>query len=145
MLDAIAYQRAYQAARTRILRHYGLCVACGKGEAQPGRTRCRRCALHASERTKKWLRKRRGVASGGKAVEAEQGSAVEDDVADLDHSREADELTFVHLIATQQLGVVAKVTQEPVQLPQGFLIAIDPAGNDVVSGAVGLHVTILTV
>jgi hypothetical protein len=58
VLDAIAYQRTYQAARIRLLRHYGLCVACGKAEAQPGRTRCRRCALYASERTKKWLRKR---------------------------------------------------------------------------------------
>ena len=57
-LDPIAYQRAYQAARTRLLRHFGLCVACGRAEAQEGRTRCRRCALYASERTKKWLRKR---------------------------------------------------------------------------------------
>lgn len=57
-LDSIAYQRAYQAGRTRILRHFGLCVACGKAEAQKGRTRCRRCAFNASERTKKWLRKR---------------------------------------------------------------------------------------
>jgi uncharacterized paraquat-inducible protein A len=58
VLDAIAYQRTYQAARTRLLRHYGLCVACGKAEAQAGRTRCRRCAVYASERTKKWLRNR---------------------------------------------------------------------------------------
>ena len=43
----------------RLLRHCGLCVACGKAEAPAGRTRCRRCALYASERTKKWLRKRR--------------------------------------------------------------------------------------
>ena len=54
-----SYQQSYQTARTRLLRHCGLCVACGKAEAQPGRTRCRRCALYASERTKKWLRKRR--------------------------------------------------------------------------------------
>ena len=64
MLDAIAYQRAYQAARTRLLRRYGLCVACGKAEAQPARTRCWRCALYASERTKKWLRKRTGRRHG---------------------------------------------------------------------------------
>jgi hypothetical protein len=60
VFDAIAYQQAYQAARTRLLRHYKLCVACGKAEAQPEITRCRRCALDASERTKKWLRKRTG-------------------------------------------------------------------------------------
>jgi hypothetical protein len=57
-LDTVLYQREYQAARTRLLRHCCLCVVCGKAEAQAGRTRCRRCAAYASERTKKWLRKR---------------------------------------------------------------------------------------
>ena len=56
-----SYQQAYQAARRRLLRQCGLCVDCGKAEAQAERTRCRRCALYASERTKHWLRKRTGT------------------------------------------------------------------------------------
>jgi hypothetical protein len=38
--------------------------------------------------------------SGGrsKTVESEQGSAVEKDVADLDHTLQTHELSFIHLI-----------------------------------------------
>ena len=57
---------------------------------------------------------------GSRAVKSEQGSAVEDDVADLDHALQTNNLAFVDLILTGQLGVVAKVAQEPVQLPQAF-------------------------
>lgn len=57
-VDAVLYQREYETARTRLLRHYCLCVVRGKAEAQAGRTRCQRCPAYASERTKKWLRKR---------------------------------------------------------------------------------------
>ena len=63
VLDTIAYQRDYQASRTRLLRHYGLCVACGKAEAQVGRTRCRRCAAYASERTPPLNRQRQSPAA----------------------------------------------------------------------------------
>ena len=69
------------------------------------------------------------AAGRGKTVQPEQGSAVEDDVADLDHALQTYELRFVHFVASEQFGVVAEVAQEPVQLPQGFRAAIEPAGE----------------
>lgn len=59
-------------------------------------------------------------------------------MADLDHTLEADQLAFVHFVAAEQFGIVAKVAQEPVQLPQGFRVAVEAAGNDVVGESAGL-------
>src|SRR5579872_828286 len=78
------------------------------------------------------------TARRSKAVESEQRRTVENDVADLDHAFEAYELGFVHLIASEQFSVVAEVAQEPVQLPQGFRIAIEPARKDVTGKSAGL-------
>ena len=59
-------------------------------------------------------------------------------MADLDHALQTYELGLVHFIASEQLGVVAKVAQEPVQLPQGFRAAIEAAGKDVAGKPAGL-------
>ena len=76
---------------------------------------------------------------GGKTIQPEQGSAVEDDMADLHHAGEADQLRFIDFIATQQFDIVAKVAQEPVELPQGFGVAIEAAGNDMVGKSTGFQ------
>jgi hypothetical protein len=78
------------------------------------------------------------TAGGSKAVEPEQGSAVEDDVAALDHALQPYELPFVHLVPSEQFGVVAEVTQEPGQLQQGFRAAIEPARQEVAGKPAGL-------
>ena len=52
-------------------------------------------------------------------------------MTDLDHALQPHELSFVHLVASEQFGVVAEVAQEPVQLPQGFRAAIEPTRKDV--------------
>ena len=59
-------------------------------------------------------------------------------MADLDHPLQTHELGFVHFVASEEFGVVAKVAQEPVQLPQGFLAAIEPARKDVARKTGGL-------
>src|ERR1022692_5025421 len=59
-------------------------------------------------------------------------------MADLDHTCQAYEPSFVDLIATEQVGVVAEVAQEPVQLPQGFRGAVEAARKDVASKPTGL-------
>jgi hypothetical protein len=59
-------------------------------------------------------------------------------VADLDHALQTYELSFIHFIAPEQFGVVAEITQEPVELPKRFRAAIEPAGNDVPGKPVGL-------
>ena len=75
----------------------------------------------------------------GKTVESEQRSAVKDDVAGLDHALQADELSFVDLVPYEQFGVVPELAQEPVQLPQGFRVAIDPARKRVAGETAGLE------
>ena len=40
-------------------------------------------------------------------------------------------LRLIDFIATQQFDIVAKVAEEPVELPEGFGIAIQTSGNDV--------------
>jgi hypothetical protein len=66
-----------------------------------------------------------------KAVESEQRRAVHNDVTALNRALQTDELSLVHLVASQQLGVIAKITQEPGQLPESLRAAIESAGNDV--------------
>ena len=59
-------------------------------------------------------------------------------MADLDDAFQPDDLSFVHFIASEQFGVIAKVAQKPVQLPQGFGAAIEPARKDVLGKPAGL-------
>jgi hypothetical protein len=69
---------------------------------------------------------------GSKAVQSEQGSAAENNVANLHDAGQADQLRFVDFGPTEQFDVVSKVAQEPVELPEGSGIAIESAvGNDV--------------
>src|SRR5215472_11318112 len=49
------------------------------------------------------------TASYSKAVKTEQGSAVENDLTDLNDAFETHKLPFIDLIATQQPGVIAEV------------------------------------
>ena len=58
-------------------------------------------------------------------------------MADLDHALQSHDLSFVHFIASEQLGVIAEVAQKPVQLPQGFRAAIEPARKRVTSKSAG--------
>jgi hypothetical protein len=60
-------------------------------------------------------------------------------VADLDHALQTYELGFVHLVASEQFGVVTEVAQEPVQLPQGFRGAVESARQEVSGKPAGLE------
>ena len=57
-------------------------------------------------------------------------------MTDFDHAPQRYELTFIHFIATEQFDIVAKVAQEPVELPQGLRIAVESARNDVIAKSV---------
>ena len=61
---------------------------------------------------------------------AEQGSAVEGDLADLDHAHQTYKLTLGYFVAFEQLGIIAEVAQEPVQLSQRFRVAIHARGKN---------------
>src|SRR5450631_882924 len=59
-------------------------------------------------------------------------------MADLDDSLQTYELALVDFVATEEFSVVAEVAQEPVELPQGFRGAIEPAREAVASEPAGL-------
>ena len=64
-----------------------------------------------------WARRFFPLCGWREAVEVEQGSAIYD-MAEPDHTSEADQLPVIDLISAQQFGVVAEVAQEPVEFPQ---------------------------
>src|SRR5579864_1707348 len=45
----------------------------------------------------------------------------------------------VELVASEELGVIAEVAQEPAQLPQRFFGAIDPAGKQAADEMLGFE------
>jgi hypothetical protein len=63
------------------------------------------------------------------AVEIEQGSAVDDNVADFDYSTEANQVLVIDFVLPKQLDVVTEVTQKPVEFPQRSGRAIKAASN----------------
>src|SRR5207245_6285579 len=63
----------------------------------------------------------------------EQGSTVQDGMTDLDHTTESEQGLFIDLISSEHFSVVAKVTEEPAELPQGFRRAVDTT-SDAASG-----------
>jgi len=65
------------------------------------------------------------------AVEIEQGSAVDDDVADFDYSAEANQVLVIDFVLPKKIGVVTKVMEKPVQFPQRSGRAVEAARNRV--------------
>src|SRR6516164_3391969 len=49
--------------------------------------------------------------------------------AGTQNTRQAQENPLIHFVASEQIGVVAEIAQEPVQFPERFLGAIEPARN----------------
>src|SRR4051794_7447637 len=77
--------------------------------------------------------------SGSEGVEVEQGRTIYDAMADLDYTRQSDQIPVIDLIALEQFIVVTKVTQEPVQLPESFGGAVETASEAVAGKRLGLE------
>ena len=60
-------------------------------------------------------------------------------MADLDHALQTYKLPLIDFVASEEFGVVAEVAQKPVQLPEGFRAAIEPARKDVAGEPAGLQ------
>jgi hypothetical protein len=60
-------------------------------------------------------------------------------MTDLRDAGQTDQLCFVDFIAAEEFDVVTKIAQEPVELPEGFGVAIEAAGNNMVGKATGLE------
>ena len=61
-----------------------------------------------------------------KGFEVLKGSTVQRDVGCPNDSAELEQSLLINLILVEQVGVIAKITQEPIQFPQGSFGAIEP-------------------
>jgi hypothetical protein len=69
------------------------------------------------------------LAARREPINGENTSLIEHSASGLNYSREPNEMLLIDFLALEQFGVVTEIAQEPVQLPQGFLGAIEPSRN----------------
>jgi hypothetical protein len=66
------------------------------------------------------------IIGAGVVGRPEQGGPVKQDVTDLSTPFRPTNCIFVHLVASEQFGVITKTAQKAVEFPQGFRGAIEP-------------------
>jgi hypothetical protein len=66
-------------------------------------------------------------------IQVEQGSAVYKNVANLDHSTQANQVLVIDFILAEQFDVVTEIAQKPVEFPQRSGRAVEASGNRVSS------------
>ena len=64
-----------------------------------------------------------------KSFEVLEGPAVQGDMSCPNDPTKVEQGLFIHLIPTEEFGVVAEIAQEPIQLPERSFGAIEPAGE----------------
>jgi hypothetical protein len=62
-----------------------------------------------------------------KGIEILKGAAVYLHAGGSDDAAEIKESLFIHLISTEQFGVVAEIAKKPVEFPKCFVGAVQPA------------------
>ena len=62
-----------------------------------------------------------------------------DGMTHFQHALEADQRLVIDFIFSQQLGVVAEISQEPGQFPHRFRCAVKPAGNQAADQMLGFE------
>jgi hypothetical protein len=73
------------------------------------------------------------LCGGSEGFEVLEGAAVQGDMRGSEDSPEVQESLFLHFIAAEKVPVIVKVPQEPIELPESSLGAVQPA-NDGPSG-----------
>src|SRR5713101_4172518 len=63
----------------------------------------------------------------GKSLEVKKGPVMQGRVGNANDSSEIEESFLINLVLTEQIGVVAKISEKPVELPQRPFCAIQPA------------------
>jgi hypothetical protein len=69
------------------------------------------------------------LACRGKSIEINRYRTSDNRVAGLYHSDESRHRSFINLIAAEQFWIVAKISQEPAQLPQSLVRTEDSSRN----------------
>jgi hypothetical protein len=73
------------------------------------------------------------------SVKIKERMAIQHGVRDANNALQAEQSYFVEFVSTQQIGVVAKISQEPAEPPQCFRCAIDPARQGMAAVLFGLE------
>jgi hypothetical protein len=60
-------------------------------------------------------------------IEILKGAAVYRHAGGSDNSAEIEESLFIHLVSTEEFGVVAEITKKPVEFPKCFVSAVQPS------------------
>src|SRR5713101_4129723 len=63
----------------------------------------------------------------GESLKVKKGPVMQGRVGNANDSTEIEESLLIDLVLTEQVGVVAKISEEPVELPQRPFCAIQPA------------------
>jgi hypothetical protein len=58
------------------------------------------------------------ISSGSESVEIKEGMAVQYGVRDANDSLKSEQRFFVELVSTEQIGVIAEISEEPAELAQ---------------------------
>src|SRR5580704_7457735 len=74
-----------------------------------------------------------------KSLEVEEAATAEHGVGDSDNSPQPPQSPFVDLIPSEQVGVVAEVSEEPAQFPQGSGCGVEPTGDRPAGVLLGLE------
>src|ERR1700722_9998403 len=69
------------------------------------------------------------VGRRSKSLEVEEAATAEHGVGDSDNSPEPPQGSLVNFVPAKQIGVVAEVSEEPAQFPEGSGCGVEPTGD----------------
>src|SRR6266852_1884199 len=75
----------------------------------------------------------------GEPFKVQERTAVEGGAGGSDNPAQAQQSFFIDLVPAEQIGVVAEVAQEPVELPQGLGGTVKPSGHGFSGKLLGLE------
>jgi hypothetical protein len=75
--------------------------------------------------------------SRSEGFEIQEGTAVQAYTSGSYHARQTQKRPLIDLIATEQIAVVAKLAEKPIQFPESLRIAIQAAGDQTVEVSFG--------
>jgi hypothetical protein len=72
-------------------------------------------------------------------MERRQRDSVNHNIANSNHAAEANQNFVIHFIPADQIGVITKIPQEPVQFPESFWSAVDTSIQGSIGELLGLE------
>jgi hypothetical protein len=70
------------------------------------------------------------ISRRSESVKIQEGMAIQYSVRDANNPLQAKQSFFVEFVSTQQIGLIAKIAQEPTQPPECFGCAVNPPSEE---------------